>query len=199
MGHTPDIQANFIRDLIDDLVSLLGRVGINVGEIVDNIPGYTLFTAVIEYDIIRGQRVERNGRSLLRGFIGLIPGGEVLYQKLNEHGIIDRAFEWVEGELSRLNLSLSRIENLIEEAWDEMGITEGISGNLRILERKFGGLLTDLERFADSLLDQLIEFVKEALVRPLVEFLEGRSDAVKLAYKVLGKNSHWMMKSMLLL
>ncbi|MEO1417726.1 MAG: DUF4157 domain-containing protein [Bacteroidota bacterium] len=186
-GGFEDIQASFIRDLINDLVSLAGRVGINIPEIVDNIPGYTLFSYITEYDIIRGRSVERNGRNLIRGLMGLIPGGNLLYNKLDEYGIIDRAFEWVESQLSTLDISMGRIERTFERAWDEMGISEGISGNLRILRNNFQPLLNDIETFADNAVDQLIEFVKDALVRPLVEFLEANSEAYKLATKVIGK------------
>jgi hypothetical protein len=186
-GPFEDIQASFIRDLIDEMVDLAGMIGINVPRIVDNIPGYTLFSYITEYDIIRGRAVERNAHSLIRGLMGLVPGGELLYQKLNQYGVIDRAFAWLESELSRLNLSMSRIERTISEAWDEMGITLGISGNLAVLQRKFGPLLRDVRSFADSLLDQLLEMVKEALIRPMVEFLETQSPAVRLAYKVLGR------------
>jgi len=186
-GGFEDIQASFIRDLINDLVSLAGRVGINIPEIVDNIPGYTLFSYITEYDIIRGRNVERNGRNLIRGLMGLIPGGNLLYNKLDEYGIIDRAFEWVESQLSTLDISMGRIERTFERAWDEMGISEGISGNLRILRNNFQPLLNDIETFADNAVDQLIEFVKDALVRPLVEFLEANSEAYKLATKVIGK------------
>ncbi|MEL6131905.1 MAG: DUF4157 domain-containing protein [Bacteroidota bacterium] len=186
-GGFEDIQASFIRELIDDLVTLAGRVGINIPEIVDNIPGYTLFTYITEYDIIRGRGVERNGRTLIRGLMGLIPGGNLLYNKLDEYGIIDRAFEWVESQLSTLDISMNRIERTFERTWDQMGISEGISGNLRIIRNNFQPLLDDVETFADNAVDQLIEFVKDALVRPLVEFLEANSEAYKLATKVLGK------------
>lgn len=183
----PDIQADFLRDLIDGIVDILDTLGVSISEIVDHIPGYTLFSYVMEYDFIRGRPVERTGINLIRGLMGLVPGGELLFQKLQEYGVIERAFAWVEAELSRLNLTMSRIERLIDEAWDEMGITEGISGNLRILANKFQGLYNDVVSFAGSLVDELIEMLKEALVRPMVEFMENRSDAVKLAFKVIGR------------
>ncbi len=179
------IQASF-RDVLDALLDAADFLGINVSRIVDNIPGYTLFSYVIEYDVIRGRSVDQDMQGLIRGLMGLVPFGNLAYEKLNEYGLIERAATFIENELSRLNLSMGRIENTISSAWDEMGVSLGIDGNLRVLDRHFTPLYNDVVSFAESASSTILELVKEAVVRPLVGFLEENSPAYVLATKVIG-------------
>ncbi|MEL7064324.1 MAG: DUF4157 domain-containing protein [Bacteroidota bacterium] len=140
-----DVQASFIRDLIDSMVSLAGKIGIDVPSIVDNIPGYSLFSYITEFDLIRNRAVERNGKTLIKGLMGIIPGGNMLYNKLDEYGLIDEAFQWLESQLGTIGLSLSSLEKALEDAWEDMGLTLGISGNLRVLYNKFKPLFDQFE------------------------------------------------------
>lgn len=179
------IQASF-RDVLDALLDAADWLGIDIPRIVDGIPGYTLFSYIIEYDVIRGSSVEQDMRGLIRGLMGIIPFGNLVFEKLDEYGLIDRAANFVETELSRLNLSLSRIENTISSAWDEMGVSLGISGNLRVLDRHFTPLFNDVKTFAGNVSDTLLDLVKEAVVRPLVDYLDENSPAYQLATKVIG-------------
>ncbi|MEL6697903.1 MAG: DUF4157 domain-containing protein, partial [Bacteroidota bacterium] len=181
-----DVQASFIRDLIDSMVSLAGKIGIDVPSIVDNIPGYSLFSYITEFDLIRNRAVERNGKTLIKGLMGIIPGGNMLYNKLDEYGLIDEAFQWLESQLGTIGLSLSSLEKALEDAWEDMGLTLGISGNLRVLYNKFKPLFDRVVSFAKSAVQKLLELVKKGLLKPLVAYLEKNSEAYKLATKVIG-------------
>ncbi|NJN59672.1 MAG: hypothetical protein HC879_20410 [Leptolyngbyaceae cyanobacterium SL_5_9] len=47
--------------------------------------------------------------------------------RIDEYGIIQDAFAWVERELDRLNLSTTRIKQTIEAAWDEMELMKALT------------------------------------------------------------------------
>ncbi|MUG97774.1 DUF4157 domain-containing protein [Scytonema sp. UIC 10036] len=147
-----------------------------------NIPGYVLFTVIIEYNPLTGNRVERNAINLLEGFMGLVPFGTAIFDKLREHGILQAAFEWVVGELGRLDLSISRIERIIEAAGDEIGYD--IWNADEVLERHFIALYNDVEAFARSLVDHIIQLIKDAALN-LAEGLLNDNQAWALIKKVL--------------
>ncbi|SFU10202.1 DNA/RNA non-specific endonuclease [Algoriphagus locisalis] len=157
-----------------------------LAEFASYIPGYSLLTVIIGYDPLAGRSVERNGPNLLRGLLGLIPVfGMLLYNKLDELGIINNAFTWVEGEMSSLNLTSNRLDDTLEEAWDRMGITEGWDGNIQILDETFGQLYRDIETFAGRVKDQVFALIKDALMAGL-KALADAFPGYPLLTKLLG-------------
>ncbi len=146
------------------------------------IPGYTLFTIVLGFNPLTGNKVVRNATTLLEGLMELVPFGRTIVDKLREHGILQSAFQWVEGELGRLDLSVARIERTLEAAWKDINIADfllDIDANRRVLERHFGQLLSDVKSFAKSLVNHIIELIKKA--------------AIDLAEKLLADNKAWAL------
>jgi hypothetical protein len=135
---------------------------------------------------LTGSRVERNAMNLVEGVMGLVPFGTAIFDKLRELGILQRAFAWIEGELARFDLSLGRLERLIEEAYEEMDFLrlDPFDYNLAVLTRKFNSLLNDLRAFANSLVDAIIELIKEAVLGVAEELL-AENQAWALLKKVL--------------
>jgi hypothetical protein len=148
------------------------------------IPGYTLFTVVIGFNPLTGNKVDRSAINLLDGLMGLVPFGTFIFNKLSEHGILQSAFKWVEGELTRLDLSLARIERTIEEAWEDVRLIEGFDYNLEVLKRHFGKLYNDVKSFALSLVNHVIELIKKAVISQ-VEKLLADNKAWALIKKIL--------------
>ncbi|MEO1438074.1 MAG: DUF4157 domain-containing protein, partial [Bacteroidota bacterium] len=148
------------------------------------IPGYTLFTVIIEYDPLRGTDVPRTAVNLVDGLLGLIPPwGPMLFDELQRRGILQAAFDWVETQLDRLGLGISTIENLIEEIWDDVDLMEGFDYNLNIAKRHFSNLLDRVTNFIDSLTDQILDLLKEALVsvlEPILDEIPGYSLLTKI-------------------
>jgi len=46
--------------------------------------------------------VDRNAANLLRALIQLMPGGSLITQALDNHGIINKAAAWVESKIAQL-------------------------------------------------------------------------------------------------
>lgn len=165
---------------ISDLPSLAVD---EIRDIARRIPGYTLFTVVIEYNPITSQRVERTAINLVQGLLELIPvAGPAIFDKLQEYGILERAFDWVRGQLNDLGLSSTAILDLIGEAWDELEFP--YTDALDVLTRKFNTLLDRVIRFISSLTDQLLTWIKEALIDVAEPYLE-ENQAWSLLKKVI--------------
>ncbi len=154
------------------------------------IPGYTLFTVIIGYNPLTGADVERTPMNLVEGIMSLVPFGAAIFDKLSELGILQRAFEWIEEQLDHFDLSLGRLERLIEEAYEEMDFIRldpfdyNLGVLMGVLTRKFEGLLHDVRAFAGSLVDAIIQMIKEAAIG-LAEGLLAENRAWALLKKVL--------------
>jgi phage-related protein len=152
------------------------------------IPGWTLFTVIIGFNPLLGRGVSRNATNLVRGLLELIPVfGVLLYDKLNELGILQGAFNWINGQLEELDLSLDRLERTIERAWDDVSIVRGLDYNIGVLERTFGALYRDVKSFASRVADKVLELIKDALVSFLKSFAES-IPGYTLLTKILGRD-----------
>lgn len=150
------------------------------------IPGYTLLTVIIGYDPLAGRNVERNATNLLGGLLGLIPVfGTLLFNKLNELGIINAALTWVESEMTELNLTSRRLEQTLEQAWDEASVFSGWDANMAVLDRTFGQLYRDIVTFAGRVKDKIFELIKVALMAGL-KALADAFPGYPLLTKLLG-------------
>ena len=153
-----------ISSTSNEVQRLPGFIMDELADYARHIPGYTLFTVIIGYNPLQGSRVERNATNLLEGLMGLVPFGTYLFDTLKERGILQKAFEWVEGELNRLDLSLGRIEQTIEDIWEDADLLKGFTYNLNIAKRHFGDLYDDVVSFAESLVSKIIELIKEVAI-----------------------------------
>jgi len=151
------------------------------------VPGWSLFTVVIGYNPLTGRDVPRTAVNLVGGFMGLVPFGTAIFDKLNEHGLVQAGFDWVSGELRRLDLSLGRLERTVSAAWDDVSVTSGFDYNLAVLKRHFKPLYDDVVAFAGSLVDKLVALIKEAAIG-VAESLLAENRAWALIKKILGRD-----------
>lgn len=147
---------------------------------VRHIPGYTLLTVVAGYDPLNDVNVERNAINLIEGFMGLVPFGTVIFDKLQEYGIIDRVFDWVNSRLSEVGLSMDALLDLVKDAWDESTFSTFID----VVRTKFNDLVSRVSNFASSLVDQIITWIKEALI-DVAEPLLAENKAYSLLKKII--------------
>lgn len=123
------------------------------------VPGYTLITVIIGYNPILMEPVPRSGQNILDGLIGMIPGGALLADKLKKTNALAEAGAWLSSEVSKLGFSLGYFKSLISQAWDEMSIRKGISGNLAVLKKVFGPPVRKMKNFALNIVDAIKEFI----------------------------------------
>lgn len=123
--------------------------------IARNVPGYTLLSVILGKSPITGDRVPRTAENLVGGFLGLLPGGNLIFEKLKETRALQRAFDWVSTRLAELNITWSRIKGLISEFIDEMPAWSP----LKIAKRIFKPLVQDIITFVREIKDKILEFI----------------------------------------
>ena len=120
--------------------------------------------------------------------MGLIPGGNALYEKLEEHNLISDAFTWLNAQLSDLDLSWRRVEREMEEAWDEMSISYSFSTNLGIVKDHLMSIYNDVKEFGKRIINKMIELVKQAILIPLGTYIRDNTRAWPLVTVLLGED-----------
>lgn len=175
-SSTADIQP-FLPD------SVLRRIN----SIADNIPGWNLFTVIIGYNPLLGETVDRTPENLVEALLKLVPFGKTIVEKLREMEIFQKAFTWVKDKLDKANLTLARLKQTIEDAWEEASLIRGIQYNINVAKRHFGDLYRDVVSFAGSLVTGIMDLVRDAVVG-LLEKALGENKAYELLTKILGKD-----------
>ncbi|AOC97070.1 hypothetical protein BB050_03992 [Flavobacterium anhuiense] len=165
------IQGSFL-DLVPDWIIDEAR----------HIPGYTLFTVIIGYDPLRQIDVERTPINLVEGLMGLIPFGTTIFDKLQEYGILQQVFDWVEGKLGELGLTIDSILDLVEEVWDELSFP--YTGIIDLVTEKFNEVVNRITSFVSATVDQVITWIKEALIN-VAEPLLAENKAWSLIKKII--------------
>lgn len=165
------IQGSFL-DLVPDWIIDGAR----------HVPGYTLFTVIIGYDPLRQIDVERTPINLVEGLMGLVPFGTAIFDKLQEYGILQQVFDWVEGKLSELGLTIDSILDLVEEVWDEISFP--YTGIIDLVTEKFNEVVNRITSFVSATVDQVITWIKEALIG-VAEPLLAENKAWSLIKKII--------------
>ncbi|GGF03361.1 DUF4157 domain-containing protein [Flavobacterium limi] len=127
-----------------------------------HIPGYTLFTVIIGYDPLRQVDVERTPINLVEGLMGLIPFGTAIFDKLQEYGILQQVFDWVEGKLGELGLTIDSILDMVEDVWKKVSFP--YTDIIDLVTEKFEELVNRITSFVSATVDQVITWIKEALI-----------------------------------
>ncbi|WP_316632452.1 DUF4157 domain-containing protein [uncultured Flavobacterium sp.] len=165
------IQGSFL-DLVPDWIINQAR----------HIPGYTLFTVIIGYDPLRQVDVERTPINLVEGLMGLIPFGTAIFDKLQEYGILQKVFDWVEGKLSEVGLTRDSILHLVEQVWDELSFP--YTGIIDSITEKFVEVVNRITAFVTATVAQVITWIKEALIG-IAEPLLAENKAWALIKKII--------------
>lgn len=154
------------------------------------IPGYALACVVCGYNPILGVDVPRTAANFFRGAAGLIPGGTLLFDKLNEHGAVEQVFNWITENLAARNLGLARITAAFDQAWNEMDLarTDVVDFNIGVITRVFGAVLRDVMDFLSAAVNQVITILKGLAVRAVRALFAGHADGYDLICQILGSD-----------
>ncbi|BAY29886.1 hypothetical protein NIES2107_17300 [Nostoc carneum NIES-2107] len=153
-----------------------------------NIPGFTLLTVLMGRNPINNRPVERSAVNLVRGLMGLVPGGDLIFKTLQETGVLDRAFAWLNAQVQQLNITWDGIKALFSRAWDEVSVWDGFEGAFAKIRGIFGPTVQRIINFASSVVNKVIEFIKEAIIKPVGQFVKEKVPGYKLLTVILGKD-----------
>lgn len=105
-----------VLDLVKD--SLLGWLSREAHEL----PGFHLVTVILEKNPFTGEEVPRAAENIIRGFISLLPGGNEMYDKLAESGVVGEAAGRIEGAMASLGISWELVTGIFAGIWDTISL-----------------------------------------------------------------------------
>ena len=138
----------------------------------DQTSAYPLLTVILGRDPISNEPVERTPIALLRGFMQLSESGREQLRQMEESGSLQRAANWLDGAVARLNLSWETIQNLFRRAWEAVTIQRLMDppGLFRELYNIFAGPVGRIIDFVVEVSAKVLKFIKDALIRLLVNY-----------------------------
>jgi len=151
------------------------------------IPGFTMFTFLLGFNPISLRAVSRTAANLLRALIQLLPGGPLITQALDNHGLIDRVAAWAEGQLSALGDIGASVRQSVDDFLDDLSWTDifDLGGLWDRAKRIVSTPIDRIISFGSSLISGIIDFVKDAILRPIGALAQG-TRAWPLLCAVLG-------------
>ncbi|MGD8591180.1 MAG: DUF4157 domain-containing protein, partial [Chromatiales bacterium] len=116
------------------------------------IPGFHLLTVILGRNPVTGETVERNAVSLIGAFLRLVPGGEQRFENLQRSGAIERAFAWLNDQITRLNLTWNTISSLFQRFYSSLSVKDIANppGVIERLKRIFGPPIERIRNFAGA-------------------------------------------------
>jgi hypothetical protein len=156
-----------VRSLASGVASLAGglkdRVLGTLAGWARRIPGYGLLCVVLGREVVTGAAVDRSPANLIGGLVGLIPGGQAIFENLQRSGAVQRAADWFGAAVTRLGLTWAAIRGLFSRAWDALGAGDLLdpAGAWAKIAGIFGPPLQRLRAFASAAAGKLLELVFE--------------------------------------
>lgn len=160
----PPVQRLGVQDALDKF-----------SEWAYNIPGFRLLTIVLGFNPINRQTASRSAANILRGLVELIPGGHLITQALDNHGVFNKAGAWVEQKISTLGDIGSEIVNGLKQFLDSLGWSDifDLGGVWNRAKRIFTGPIGRLIDFGVSVATEILKMVKDAVLKPLAAMAQG--------------------------
>ncbi|HSF89189.1 MAG TPA: DUF4157 domain-containing protein [Saprospiraceae bacterium] len=154
-----------------------------------HIPGFRLLTILLGFNPINMRTADRNAANLLRALIELLPGGHVITQVLDNHGVINKAATWVEQKIATLGDIGSEITSGLKRfidslSWRDIFDLGGVWDRAKAI---FTGPIGRIIAFGGSVVSELLKMVKDAILKPLAAMAEGTA-GYDLLKAVLGQD-----------
>ena len=153
------------------------------------IPGYRMFTILIGVNPINMSSVEASAANILRAIVEFLPGGNIITRVLDSYGVFEKVGGWIEGQLKSLGISGASIRAAIDRFIDSLGWRDIF--RLGSVWNRAKAIFTDpisrILAFARSLFGKILDFVREAVLRPLAALAEN-TPFYPLLKAVLGKD-----------
>jgi len=200
-------QEELQRSVIDDALAhtsigeLAGCLGIDMNEvsacllrkaseIVSYIPGYRALRVVLGRDPITHAEVQRNGHNLLDAAFDIMPGGNLIQQKLNEEGLLDSAAEWIDRQIAGLEAIVDGLFSEFDRFWNgiEFGLDMSPMGVLRDGANIVQRFISNVIDFAVNAALEILEMIKDHLLNAIVDFIKENTTAYPLLTVILGED-----------
>jgi hypothetical protein len=141
------------------------------------IPGFRMFTIVLGVNPINMIPVDRSAANVLRAVVEFIPGGRLISQALEAHGVFERAGAWIAQKINALGLAAGSIRQALDEFISGLSVWDLQPTNWGSLwesaKRIFTTPIDRITSFVAGLAADIIQFVREAILLPLAALAEG--------------------------
>ena len=153
------------------------------------LPGFRMLTIILGFNPITMGKVDRGAANVLRALLELLPGGALLTDALNNSGVFDKVGGWIEQRLATLGMAAGTLKGAIDAfiASLDPGDLLDLGGVWERAKRIFTAPIDRIIAFGKTLLADVIQFVKDALLLPLAKLAE-KLPSWPLLTAVLGKN-----------
>jgi hypothetical protein len=153
------------------------------------IPGFRMFTIVLGVNPINMSKVDRSPANILRALIEFLPGGGLITQALDNSGVFEKVGNWVAQQIQTLGMIGGSIKQALMNFVDSLGLSDigNLGGVWERAKRIFTEPIDRIISFAKGLVTGIIQFVKEAILRPLAKLAEG-TRGYDLLKAVLGQD-----------
>lgn len=136
------------------------------------IPGYTLLTVITGKDPLTDEPATVSRTEFVEKLLTFGPFGAAVGPLLQTIDVLGDIVTMLMDALAAHNLTFARIGSDISAAWDEMGVLEGIDGNVAIVERYVSAIVADIRAFVSDVADAVIAKVREVaadVAEPLLQ------------------------------
>ncbi|WP_051260814.1 eCIS core domain-containing protein [Algoriphagus marincola] len=153
--------------------------------------GFHLITVILGKDPFTQEEVPRTTENIIRGFMGLMPGGEEQYQQMKETGAIEQTVSRVEAAVATLNFTWEYITGLFMTLWNSFTIQDvfaPIQAFVRIIQtlaspiqRLFAFVVTIVKILVEVLLVVMnfpIETVQQIIANAMSAFEDIKRDPI---------------------
>jgi hypothetical protein len=153
------------------------------------LPGFRLFTLVLGVNPINQKKVDRSAANILRAVVEFLPGGKLITKALDTYEVFDRVGNWIEKQIRKLGLTGRSIQDAIKNFLDSLGFRDFFNpgGVWKRAKRIFSEPIDRILKFVGGLLSDILDFIREAILRPLAE-RASRTRGWDLLCAVLGVN-----------
>jgi len=160
-----------------------------IADAANAIPGFRMFTIILGMNPINMSRVDRSAANILRALVEFIPGGVLVTKALDNYGIFDKVGNWVQQQVSALGMTVGAIKDALDRFLDSLHWSDifRLGSVWDRAKRIFTDPIDQLINFAKGLVSGIIQFIKDAILRPIAKLAEGTA-GWDLLKAVLGKD-----------
>ncbi len=154
------------------------------------IPGFRMLTIVLGVNPINMSSVDRSAANILRALVEFMPGGGLIVEALDNHGIFEKAGAFVEKQISALGMTGSAIKDAVTEFISKLSLPGDLINPGTAWERAKRIFTAPIDRIIETavgLVTGIIELIKDAILKPIAKLAEG-TDGYNLLKGVLGKD-----------
>ncbi|MBO2011554.1 DUF4157 domain-containing protein [Hymenobacter negativus] len=154
-----------------------------------HIPGYRLLTIVLGFNPINMRSTDRSAANILRALVEVVPGGHLVSQALDNHGVFNKAGAWVEQKMAAFGDIGAEIIGALKAFIDSLSWTDifDLGGVWNRAVHIFSGPVGRLIAFGGSVVMELLKMVKDAILKPLAALAQGTA-GYDLLRVVLGED-----------